>query len=175
MDSSSPHLDNSQAGQTSLRGDEEAQLGLLESPPHNNTSDGGQRVSYLQHPWILVDIVAFMFCMSFSVTCYVSIAIWTFQLFCFTVFRSTTEPDVFALLRMIKFFPVIFAIAATSELAGYIWWRLQSLFGRRHLEPWYSFPVYKVLRILFNACDVMMNYLFPIRRRWSARRRHAPI
>ena len=120
MESSRPSLGDSPDGQTPLRGDEEARLGLLENPTHDYASGGGQPRSISQHPWILVDIAVFMFCMSLSLTCHVGAAIWLFQLFCFTFLRSTTEPDIFTLLRVVKFAPVAFVIVATSELAAYI-------------------------------------------------------
>ncbi len=124
---------------------------------------------------MLLDIAVCMFCMSLLATAYVGFAMWLFRLLCFIFQRSTTEPDIFTVLRVINFAPTVFVGVATLELAAYIWWWLLGLLGRRHRDQFFGFPVYGILRLIFNAYDAALDSLFPVRTRWGGRRGHASV
>ncbi|KAJ2975749.1 hypothetical protein NQ176_g5351 [Zarea fungicola] len=161
MESSRPSSGDRRDDQTLLHGDEESQLVVQDSTEPDFASERGLHRFIARYPLGLALIIDLMLFTSFLLTFTVATVIWLTQFMRFILFRCNKRPDFFALLEMMKVAPIISAVAVRLELAAYIWSWLQGPFGRRHLYPWFSFPVYHVFRVIFDGYVEAMGYIYP--------------
>lgn len=152
-------MESSLGKQTPLR-DDEAQL---ESPASRHTSGGGLHRRIAQNVRVLVEVPILLFGASIIVFHYVSAALLLCQLLSFIFLGGTTFPDIKNVLPMWKVIPVAFLGLISMELAAYLWWCLQCLLGRRHVYPWFTFPVYEATDVLYDSFFAVLEYVCPRR------------